>query len=71
MLCRRCGKFEFQQGAKRLKIAQPPLSQQIQQLEDELGIQLFLRNKHQIKLTYAGQVFWEKTNKILSDWVQR
>lgn len=48
--------LNFSDAAKALNIAQSSLSQQIRQLEDELGIQLFIRNSHTIRLTEAGQV---------------
>ena len=48
--------LNFSDAAKVLNIAQSSLSQQIRQLEDELGIQLFIRNSHSIRLTEAGQV---------------
>lgn len=48
--------LNFSDAAKALNIAQSSLSQQIRQLEDELGIQLFIRNSHSIRLTEAGQV---------------
>lgn len=48
--------LNFSEAAKILNIAQSSLSQQIKQLEDELGIQLFIRNSHSIRLTEAGEV---------------
>lgn len=48
--------LNFSDAAKALSIAQSSLSQQIKQLEDELGVQLFLRNSHSIRLTEAGEV---------------
>lgn len=48
--------LNFSDAAKAMNIAQSSLSQQIRQLEDELGIQLFIRNSHSIRLTEAGQV---------------
>lgn len=48
--------LNFSDAAKSLNIAQSSLSQQIKQLEDELGTQLFIRNSHSIRLTEAGEV---------------
>lgn len=48
--------LNFSDAAKALNIAQSSLSQQIKQLEDELGVQLFMRNSHSIRLTEAAEV---------------
>ncbi|MEG4116812.1 LysR family transcriptional regulator [Microcoleus sp. N9_B4] len=57
--------LNFTRAADRLHIAQPPLSQQIQHLEAELGFQLFRRTKRTVVLTEAGQVFFEESQKIM------
>lgn len=48
--------LNFSHAANCLNIAQSSLSQQIKQLEDELGTQLFIRDSHSIQLTEAGEV---------------
>lgn len=53
-------------AAKRLYIAQPPLSYQLKQLEKELGAQLFKRTAHGIELTDAGQTFQSYANEIIT-----
>ena len=47
----------FTKAAKKLGINQPPLSMQIKNLEQEIGIELFYRNIHGAELTEAGQIF--------------
>jgi DNA-binding transcriptional LysR family regulator len=55
----------FSRAAEKLQMAQPPLSQQIRQLEHMLGVRLFERNHHSVMLTNAGQLFLEDAVHIL------
>lgn len=56
----------FGRAAERLHMAQPPLSQQIRQLEQEVGTALFERTTRRVELTPAGVLFLERTRGILA-----
>lgn len=57
--------LNFSRAALALHIAQPPLSRQIRQLEDELGAELFDRSARPLKLTPAGQFFQGQARQML------
>ena len=58
--------LSFTKAAKRLHIAQPPLSRQIQQLEQEIGVRLLERGAGSVFLTDAGHVFLEGARNVIA-----
>ena len=58
--------LNFTRAAERLHISQPPLSRQIQQLEEELGVALIDRSARPLALTRAGAFFYEQSTQILA-----
>ena len=57
--------MNFTRAAEKLSIAQPPLSRQIKDLEEELGAQLFERSSHSLRLTEEGILFKQYATRIL------
>ncbi len=57
--------LHFRHAAELVHVAQPALSQQIRQLEEEIGVTLFERSHHKVRLTPAGKAFYENAQRIL------
>jgi DNA-binding transcriptional LysR family regulator len=55
----------YGRAARRLRVAQPALSRQIQNLEEEIGFELFQRLPRGVRITDAGKLFLEDTRRIL------
>ena len=62
--------LSFSRAAEQLRITQPPLTQQIQALEAELGVKLFDRKTRPLQLTLAGQSFLDEARSILAQLEQ-
>ncbi len=58
--------LHFSRAAAKVCVAQPSLSKQIRDLEDEIGTRLFDRTSHGVRLTAAGRVFVKQAGKALT-----
>ena len=57
--------LNFTKAAARLRVAQPALSRQVQDLEDEIGVDLFRRSPRGVTLTAEGKLFLEEAREVL------
>ncbi|WP_437950042.1 LysR family transcriptional regulator [Sorangium sp. So ce296] len=57
----------FRRAAEKLRVSQSPLSRQMQQLEEEIGAELFEPSGRGVKLTTAGRLLLDRAKTILSD----
>jgi DNA-binding transcriptional LysR family regulator len=58
--------LHFGRAANKLNMSQPPLSQAIRRVEDELGVALFHRTKRSVELTEAGKTFVAGAREVIS-----
>lgn len=61
-------RLNYRKTAEDIYIAQPALSRQIMQLEEDLGVVLFDRHKRKVALTEAGVYFRDEAKRILGDF---
>lgn len=60
----------FSRAAEKLHISQPPLSQQIQKLEEDLGVHLIERGTRPVRLTEAGKFFYQQAQGLVDQFDQ-
>lgn len=58
--------LHFHRASRRLHMAQSPLSRQVKQLEDDLGVKLLHRTNRRVALTQAGALFLEEARAVLA-----
>ncbi|MBT5498800.1 MAG: LysR family transcriptional regulator [Alphaproteobacteria bacterium] len=58
--------LSFRRAAERLNMSQPPLSQAVQRLEEEIGAKLFHRGKRKVTLTRTGEVMLDESHRVLA-----
>jgi LysR family transcriptional regulator, benzoate and cis,cis-muconate-responsive activator of ben and cat genes len=56
----------FNRAAEALHLTQPPLSRQVKDLEQELGVTLLVRGSNSVKLTEAGELFYDEAREVLA-----
>ena len=56
----------FSRAANNMHLTQPALSRQVKDLEEEIGVPLFLRGTNAVTLTEAGEIFYEEARDLLA-----
>src|ERR1700712_933299 len=59
--------LSFTRAAEKLRLAQPSLTRQVRNLEEELGVQLLDRSNNRVALTEEGRLFLFESKKLLAD----
>lgn len=57
----------FRKAAESVNVSQPTLSRQVRELEDEIGLELFHRDRHPVELTTSGQAFFAVVEAMMSN----
>ena len=60
-----CEALNFTKAAAQLRIAQPALSRQVQDLEDEIGVNLLKRSPRGVTITAEGKLYLEEAREVL------
>src|SRR4051794_15959776 len=58
--------LHFRRAAERLNMTQPPLTQRIKDMERDLGVQLFHRQRKRVELTEAGRMVLKSAREVLA-----
>src|SRR5260221_14737360 len=58
--------LSFTRAAARLRVAQPALSRQVQDLEDEIGVDLLKRSPRGVTLTAEGKLFFDEARQVIA-----